>query len=73
MAHITLTMFLLAYCAVQTNMAETSTYTTKYDGIELEEILANDRILTNYVRCLLEQGPCTPDGKELKSRYSKTF
>ncbi|CAB3234970.1 unnamed protein product [Arctia plantaginis] len=59
-------MFLLAYCAIQTNMAETSTYTTKYDGIELKEILSNDRILTNYVRCLLDEGPCTPDGKELK-------
>ncbi|KAJ2948463.1 hypothetical protein O0L34_g7712 [Tuta absoluta] len=41
-------------------------YTTKYDGINLEEILANERLLTGYVNCLLDQGPCTPDGNELK-------
>ncbi|KAI5643028.1 insect pheromone-binding family, a10/OS-D domain-containing protein [Phthorimaea operculella] len=41
-------------------------YTTKYDGVNLEEILANERLLTGYVNCLLDQGPCTPDGNELK-------
>nr|CAJ2313460.1 Odorant-binding protein A10 [Metisa plana] len=43
-----------------------STYTTKYDEVDLEEILANDRLLTGYVNCLLERGRCTPDGRELK-------
>nr|WIW78345.1 chemosensory protein 12 [Heliconius charithonia] len=42
------------------------TYTTKYDGVDLDEILASDRLLTGYVKCLLDNGPCTPDGKELK-------
>lgn len=44
------------------------TYTTKYDGIDLDEILTSDRLLTGYVNCLLDKGPCTPDGKELKSK-----
>ncbi|NP_001292428.1 ejaculatory bulb-specific protein 3-like precursor [Plutella xylostella] len=42
------------------------TYTTKYDNIDLDEILSSERLLTGYVNCLLDQGPCTPDGKELK-------
>ncbi|XP_013162724.1 PREDICTED: ejaculatory bulb-specific protein 3-like [Papilio xuthus] len=42
------------------------TYTTKYDNVNLDEVLASERLLTGYVNCLLDQGPCTPDGKELK-------
>lgn len=41
-------------------------YDTKYDDIAIEEVLANERLLSNYVKCLLSEGPCTPDGQELK-------
>ena len=44
-------------------------YVTKYDDIDLDEILGNDRLLTNYLRCLMNEGPCTPDGQELKGLY----
>lgn len=43
-------------------------YTTKYDNVDLDEILKSDRLLNNYIKCLLEQGKCTPDGAELKSK-----
>lgn len=42
-------------------------YETKYDDINLDELLKNDRLRRNYVKCLLNEGPCTPDGQELKS------
>ncbi|RZC32057.1 chemosensory protein [Asbolus verrucosus] len=41
-------------------------YTTKYDNVDLDEIIKSDRLLKNYVNCLLEKGKCTPDGSELK-------
>ncbi|KAJ8928810.1 hypothetical protein NQ314_018576 [Rhamnusium bicolor] len=41
-------------------------YTTKYDNVDLDEIIKSDRLLKNYVNCLLEKGNCTPDGTELK-------
>ncbi|XP_044265870.1 ejaculatory bulb-specific protein 3-like [Tribolium madens] len=41
-------------------------YTTKYDNIDLEEILKSDRLLKNYFNCLMERGTCSPDGEELK-------
>ncbi|XP_049820509.1 ejaculatory bulb-specific protein 3-like [Aethina tumida] len=41
-------------------------YTTKYDNVNLNDVVANERLLKNYVDCLLEQGSCTPDGQELK-------
>lgn len=43
-------------------------YDTKYDDIDLDEILKIDRLRHNYVKCLLGEGPCTPDGQELKSK-----
>lgn len=42
-------------------------YSTKYDGINLDEILQNERLLTSYIDCLKDTGNCTPDGADLKS------
>lgn len=50
-------------------LADEPKYTTKYDNIDLDEIIKSDRLLKNYVNCLLEKGKCTPDGAELKSKY----
>lgn len=41
-------------------------YTTKYDNIDIDSILSNYRLTTNYVKCLLDQGKCSEDGKLLK-------
>lgn len=45
-------------------------YTTKFDNVDLDQILASDRLLKNYHKCLMEKGPCTPDGTELKSKIA---
>ncbi|KAL9707833.1 hypothetical protein quinque_011351 [Culex quinquefasciatus] len=45
---------------------EAEQYTTKYDNIDLDEILKSDRLFNNYYKCLMDEGPCTPDGNELK-------
>ncbi|XP_014277121.1 ejaculatory bulb-specific protein 3 [Halyomorpha halys] len=42
------------------------TYTTKYDNLDVGEILKNDRLYQKYNECLSNTGTCTPDGKELK-------
>ncbi|XP_061396798.1 ejaculatory bulb-specific protein 3-like [Musca vetustissima] len=42
-------------------------YTTKYDNIDLDEILKSDRLFNNYYKCLVDSGTCTPDGRELKN------
>lgn len=48
-------------------------YTTKYDNIDIDRILASKRLLTNYIKCLLDEGPCTAEGKELKSKFLQKF
>nr|QFU27924.1 chemosensory protein 9 [Apolygus lucorum] len=55
---------LLAAAVCLANAA--STYTTKYDNIDLDEILSNQRLYKKYYDCLANKGKCTPDGKELK-------
>ncbi|XP_018916030.2 ejaculatory bulb-specific protein 3 [Bemisia tabaci] len=43
-----------------------STYTNKYDNIDLGKILTNDRLFLNYFKCLMDEHTCSPDGAELK-------
>ncbi|XP_014277118.1 ejaculatory bulb-specific protein 3 [Halyomorpha halys] len=47
-------------------LARPDGYTTKYDNINLDEILNNDRLYQKYFQCLTNKGKCTPDGKQLK-------
>ncbi|CAH1395239.1 unnamed protein product [Nezara viridula] len=42
------------------------TYTTKYDNLDVGEILKNERLYKKYQECLYDTGTCSPDGKELK-------
>lgn len=41
-------------------------YTDRYDDINVDEILSNKRLFTSYIKCLMDQGRCTPEGNTLK-------
>lgn len=43
-------------------------YTDRYDEVKLDEVLSNKRLLNGYMKCALDKGPCTPEGKELKCK-----
>lgn len=43
-----------------------SKYESKYDNVDLDEILKSKRLMDNYIKCLTDDGPCTPDAKTLK-------
>nr|WIW78343.1 chemosensory protein 10 [Heliconius charithonia] len=43
-----------------------TTYTDKWDNINIDEILESNRLLKGYVDCLLDRGRCTSDAKTLK-------
>lgn len=65
--------FVIAFLALIAVVAADDTYTTKYDGIDLDEILQSDRLFKNYFNCLMEQGKCTPDGRELKTHIGEAL
>ncbi|KAG6454398.1 hypothetical protein O3G_MSEX008665 [Manduca sexta] len=60
-------LLLVISCCVALPWAlSASTYTDKWDNINVDEILESDRLMKGYVDCLLDKGRCTPDGKALK-------
>ena len=64
----TFACLLVAVCLAM--VASQKTYTNKFDNVDVDGVLGNNRILTNYIKCLMEKGPCTPEGRELKSEFS---
>jgi hypothetical protein len=50
-----------------------SSYSTKWDGIDLDQVLASNRLLLNYHNCMMERGSCTPDVSDLKSKFFFSF
>lgn len=38
----------------------------KYENVDIDRILQNNRVLSNYIKCVMEEGPCTPEGRDLK-------
>ncbi|XP_049832811.1 ejaculatory bulb-specific protein 3-like [Schistocerca gregaria] len=47
----------------------------KLDNLDVDEILNSDRLLKSYIQCMLDadDGKCTAEGKEIKSRLPKVF
>ncbi|XP_055542307.1 ejaculatory bulb-specific protein 3-like [Wyeomyia smithii] len=58
--------FIIALALVSLVAAEDDKYTTKYDSVDVDEILNSDRLFNNYFKCLMDEGACTPDVNELK-------
>lgn len=45
-------------------------YDTKYDDIDINAILENNKLREQYYKCMMDQGPCvTADAKFFKGIY----
>lgn len=66
MKYFVLTFLAVAVAVCSARPKEDPKYTTKYDGIDVDQILKSERLFKNYYNCLLDTGKCTPDGSELK-------
>ncbi|CAG4947300.1 unnamed protein product [Colias eurytheme] len=42
------------------------TYNPEYDNFNAQELVGNIRLLKNYGKCFLDDGPCTPEGNDFK-------
>ncbi|XP_053692442.1 uncharacterized protein LOC128740893 [Sabethes cyaneus] len=62
----TMKFIVVALALVVLVAAQDDKYTTKYDSIDVDEILKSDRLFSNYFKCLMDEGACTPEGNELK-------
>jgi hypothetical protein len=50
------------------SIRETSTYPTRYDYIDVDAVMSNERIIKVLFNCVMNRGPCTREGLELKSK-----
>ncbi|GLH08213.1 Putative odorant-binding protein A10 [Gryllus bimaculatus] len=66
MSRLALSLLALALLALAARAAEPK-YTNKFDNIDIDRILGNERVLTSYIRCMMEEGPCTNEGRELRN------
>lgn len=57
--------FIIAVFFVASGLTE-ETYDGKYDSVDVDEILKSERLMTSYIKCLMDEGPCTEDGRDLK-------
>ncbi|XP_075981415.1 allergen Tha p 1-like [Anticarsia gemmatalis] len=63
----------LGVAAVALAKPHESTYTDKYDHVNVREVLANEKLYEGYYKCIVEKGKCTPDAKELKSHIHEAL
>nr|CAD7577205.1 unnamed protein product [Timema californicum] len=48
-------------------------YTNRYDHLNVDDILANKRTTDVYVKCVMDKGPCPPEGQELKEHIPEAL
>lgn len=55
------------------SIRETATYSTRYDYMDVDAIMSNERILKMLFNCVMGRGRCTREGLELKSKYTSSL
>lgn len=65
MKYLVLIAFAVAIAMVEARPEET-TYTSRFDSVDIDRILKTDRLFKNYYACLMGTGKCTPEGRELQ-------
>uniref|UniRef100_A0A336M3J4 CSON007981 protein n=1 Tax=Culicoides sonorensis TaxID=179676 RepID=A0A336M3J4_CULSO len=65
---IIFTLYLSSFTLLLTNALprDLPKYDSRYDNIDVDAILKNERLMKAYIKCLMNEGPCTPDGQLLK-------
>nr|BAF91717.1 chemosensory protein [Papilio xuthus] len=65
-------LIVLVLCVTALAYAEDK-YEDIEDNFNLQELLENDRLLTGYIKCLLNKGPCTPEVKKIKEKLPEAL
>lgn len=46
----------------------TEYYSDTYDNVDIDAILTNERLVKQYIDCILDKGSCTADGRSLRRK-----
>jgi len=61
--------FLLLFSLMFSGLVSGTEYSDLYNNIDVDAIINSDRLLNQYMNCVLDKGPCTADGRSLKRKY----
>ncbi|XP_060871068.1 ejaculatory bulb-specific protein 3-like [Metopolophium dirhodum] len=42
-------------------------YVSTYDNLDVGQLLRNQKVVSSFFKCFVNEGPCTPDGKLVKA------
>ncbi|XP_063385788.1 ejaculatory bulb-specific protein 3-like [Cydia fagiglandana] len=48
-------------------------YYNRYDNVNADSIVQNERVLLAYYKCVMDKGPCTKDGRNFKRVLPETL
>ncbi|XP_067001215.2 ejaculatory bulb-specific protein 3 [Anabrus simplex] len=60
------TVLTVAVIALVGVFSSVDAYGDRLDKVDVDEVLRSDRLVNNYIKCLMDDGPCTPDAAELR-------
>lgn len=58
--------FILVFTVLSSAKPANNGYSSKYDHFDVQGVLASKRLVLKYGDCLMERGPCPPEGRFLK-------
>lgn len=61
-------IIVLALVALAAARPDGGYYDSKYENLDVEEILNNERLAKAYIKCFTNEGKCTAEGKEINSK-----
>ncbi|CAG9795810.1 unnamed protein product [Diatraea saccharalis] len=65
-------IIVLTFCMVAVVLAQEK-YDTIAEDFNVSELLANERLLNAYAKCLLSKGPCTAEVKKVKDKLPEAL
>jgi len=54
-------------CCAQDDKDDIQKYLATLDKVDADQILGSQRLLMNTIKCYLDEGPCTPQFRDIKS------
>lgn len=48
-------------------------YMKRFEKLNVEQVLNNDRVLASHLKCFLNEGPCVQQSRDLKSEWPKRY
>lgn len=55
--------------AADEEIKDLPTYMKRFEKINVDQVLSNDRVLSSHLKCFLNEGPCVQQSRDMKSEY----